>query len=90
MCVRCSRHVVFARFPTRREVDNANNSRLIALSGVSHKYEAKDFAGYDSKDVKISPDQMERLLERLVAAKAITLKVSAYFILHFFLIFNIA
>jgi hypothetical protein len=89
MCVRCSRHVVFARFPTRREVDNANNSRLSALSGLFHKYEAKDFAGYDSKDVKISHVQMERLLERLVAAKVITLKVSTY-LLHFFLMFNIA
>ncbi|KAF8139879.1 hypothetical protein EV363DRAFT_1151563, partial [Boletus edulis] len=62
-------------FPTRVEVDRANESRLRALSGQAMRYTATDVPGYDSNGVRVSEQQMEKLLGRLVAPQAIQLKV---------------
>jgi hypothetical protein len=62
-------------YPTRHEVDHANETRLKQLSGDLHTYQALDLPGQDSKGEKVSRETMERLLERLVAAKMISLKV---------------
>lgn len=64
------------RFPTRREVDAANTSRLNRIKEEPRQYVATDVPGYDPEGKPISFQQMERLLERLVAPKCIILKVS--------------
>lgn len=69
-------HYTMSSFATRREVDNANDTRLKQLSGSLHVYTSMDIPGFDAKDQRISHDQMERLLERLVAAKTVNLKAS--------------
>ncbi|TFY70121.1 hypothetical protein EVJ58_g65 [Rhodofomes roseus] len=65
-------------FPTRREVEAANTARLSQLTGPSRRYAASDFA--HSYVVLLDSDVMRRIessLERLIAVKAITLKVGA-------------
>ncbi|THH28278.1 hypothetical protein EUX98_g5905 [Antrodiella citrinella] len=64
-------------FPTRREVDAANSSRLNKIRESARQYNATDAPGYDAEGRPIPFPQMERLLERLVAPKSITLKVGA-------------
>ncbi|TFK36793.1 hypothetical protein BDQ12DRAFT_224622 [Crucibulum laeve] len=64
-------------FPTRAEVENSNQSRLRQLPGLVYTYNANDHGGIDSRGQRISPQQTERLLERLIAPKAIHLKVGA-------------
>lgn len=59
----------------RQDVDDANNSRLDQLRGPVHKYIADDLPGRDIRGDQISPDKAEQILERLVAAKEVTLKV---------------
>ena len=66
-----------SRYPTRREVEEANHSRLNQIQSVSKVYEAQDTAARDKNgNPKLTFEQMTRLLERLVAPKTITLKVS--------------
>ncbi|KAF8845463.1 hypothetical protein BDN67DRAFT_892504, partial [Paxillus ammoniavirescens] len=62
-------------YPTRAEVNCANQTRLHALPGQVIQYDATDTAGSDSNGVRVSEQQMERLLERLVAPRVIKLKV---------------
>jgi hypothetical protein len=57
-------------------VDSANTSRLRQLPSTQIEYQSQDFPGFDSKDQRISLEQMDRLLDRLVAPKSIGLKVS--------------
>lgn len=64
-----------SRYPTRREVDNANETRLKQLPDTIHVYQSLDVPGLDSKRERVSQQAMERLLERLVAAKTVSLKV---------------
>lgn len=64
------------RFPTRREVDEANRWHLRQLSGSSYTFLAMDAPGYDEMDRKISEARMSQLLERLVVPGRIELKVS--------------
>lgn len=65
-------------YPTRREVEEANHSRLNQIQSVSKVYEAQDTAARDKNgNPKLTFEQMTRLLERLVAPKTITLKVGA-------------
>ncbi|KAJ3718423.1 PIF1-like helicase-domain-containing protein [Lentinula raphanica] len=61
-------------FPHRADVDRANNARLSSLPGESHTYRAMDIPGKDIDGVPLSYAQMDRLLERLVVPKSITLK----------------
>ncbi|KAF9229714.1 hypothetical protein BS17DRAFT_689311, partial [Gyrodon lividus] len=62
-------------YPTRSEVDRANQTRLHALPGQEIQYNATDSPGSDSNGARVSEQQMERLLERLVAPRFIQLKV---------------
>lgn len=63
------------RYPLRREVEEANSSRLASLPGPAHTYTALDIEGHDIRGRRLSPEQAQRLLDRLVALKTITLKV---------------
>lgn len=67
------------RYPTRHEVDKANETRLKELPDKAHTYQSMDLPGRDSKGERISEQTMERLLERLIASKIISLKVSGKF-----------
>ncbi|KAF7306584.1 ATP-dependent DNA helicase PIF1 [Mycena indigotica] len=61
----------------RDEVDRANNRRLNALPGATRTYTAVQSSGINSQGFPITPEQMEKLLEKLVAPKQISLKVGA-------------
>lgn len=64
------------RFPTRREVDGANSRRLAQLTTEPQTYSAIDTPGWDEQKEEYIPlDVMEKLVERLVAPKSVTLKV---------------
>jgi hypothetical protein len=69
------------RYPTRAEVDRANQVKLISLPGDGIKYDATDTPGRDSNDRPIPLEHMGRLLERLVAQQAIHLKVLSLILL---------
>lgn len=73
----CLNGFFFARYPTRGEVAGANNRRLNALPGKPETYRAADGPGLDEDRKPISMDRAERLLERLVVPKEITLKIGA-------------
>ncbi|KAJ6574738.1 hypothetical protein B0H19DRAFT_934644, partial [Mycena capillaripes] len=60
----------------REEVDRANNSRLNELPGDCETYVAKEYRGRDFKGERISPEKMDKLLDRLVVPKMIRLKVN--------------
>lgn len=62
-------------FPTRKEVDYANQYRLARLPGQSSTYEARDSAGIDSKGQPVNLVARDKLLERLVVPKVVQLKV---------------
>ncbi|KAJ4476616.1 hypothetical protein J3R30DRAFT_309841 [Lentinula aciculospora] len=62
-------------FPHRADVDRANNTRLQSLPRDSHTYQALDIPGTDTQGNTLTYTQMDRLLERLVVPKIITLKV---------------
>ncbi|EFI28655.1 DNA repair and recombination protein pif1 [Coprinopsis cinerea okayama7 len=64
-------------YSTRREVDQANKSRLNQLQGEARTYAAQDIPGRDADGRITSPAKMEQLLDRLLAPKSITLKVGA-------------
>ncbi|KAJ7814140.1 hypothetical protein B0H14DRAFT_2376273, partial [Mycena olivaceomarginata] len=59
----------------RDEVELVNNSRLDQLPGDCETYQAMDIAGRNSKNQRVTPEQMEKLLDRLVVPKTIGLKV---------------
>ena len=63
------------RFPLRSEVERANATRLAGLPGPSNTYEALDIPGWDSRGNRLTRERTERLCDRLVALKRITLKV---------------
>ncbi|KAF9650728.1 hypothetical protein BDM02DRAFT_1305111 [Thelephora ganbajun] len=65
-------------FPTKREVQFANESRLAKLSGPGHSFHSVDHAGKDDKDQYITPQQAKSQLDRCVLApETMTLKVGA-------------
>lgn len=64
-------------FPTRREVDNANASRLNRLPGPCHTYPATDTGGIDLAGMPLPTSKVEALLDRLIAPRTIALKVGA-------------
>ncbi|POS88195.1 hypothetical protein EPUL_000957 [Erysiphe pulchra] len=58
-------------FPTRREVENANATRMRNLNGASHKYVARD-SGH------LKPEEFrEKLLSNMMAPKVLELKKGA-------------
>ncbi|KAJ3714015.1 hypothetical protein DFJ43DRAFT_885368 [Lentinula guzmanii] len=64
-------------FPHRADVDRANNNRLSSLPGDPHTYRAMDIPGEDVNGIPLNYLQMDRLLERLIVPKSVTLKVGA-------------
>ncbi|KAJ3985391.1 hypothetical protein F5890DRAFT_1157986 [Lentinula detonsa] len=64
-------------FPHRADVDRANNNRLSSLPGDPHTYRAMDIPGKDVNGIPLNYLQMDRLLERLIVPKSVTLKVGA-------------
>lgn len=64
-------------FPTRREVDNANASRLNRLPGPCHTYPATDMGGIDLAGMPLPTSKVEAFLDRLIAPRTIALKVGA-------------
>jgi ATP-dependent DNA helicase PIF1 len=66
----------FYRFPTKREVQFANDSRLGKLTGPPHTFRAMDSPGKDDKDQYITYQQATSQLDRCVLApEVMTLKV---------------
>ncbi|KAL5495571.1 hypothetical protein ACEPAI_1034 [Sanghuangporus weigelae] len=64
-------------FPLRDEVECANAARLRNLPGPSQTYLAFDVPGRDHRGIQVTAQQADKLLERLVAVKRITLKIGA-------------
>lgn len=65
-------------FPLRAEVEGHNNSRLNMLTGKIHVYRSMDSRGYNAKGEQLEKDMAQRLLERLVAPRSISLKVTLF------------
>lgn len=73
---RCSSDHCFSRFPTKREVQFANDSRLSKLTGPVHTFRATDQPGKNDKDQYITYQQATAQLDRCVLApELMTLKV---------------
>ena len=73
---RCLAKFRFRRFPTKREVQFANDSRLAKLRGVARTFRCRDHPGTDDKDLDITLDQAKSVLNRYVLApEAMALKV---------------
>lgn len=64
-------------FPTRKEVDGANQSRLDQLPGEAITFKSKDEGGWDPNGVPLPSVHVQDLLNRLIAPEVITLKVGA-------------
>jgi hypothetical protein len=62
-------------FPLRAEVEGCNNQRLKELTGEIQTYQAMDSRGYDASGEPIDKETAQRLLDRLVARREISLKV---------------
>ena len=63
-------------YPTRSEVEKANNTRLAQIAENPVHFYAKDRPGLDEEGKsRVSFQEMERLLDRLVALPTVVLKV---------------
>ncbi|KIO07513.1 hypothetical protein M404DRAFT_137025, partial [Pisolithus tinctorius Marx 270] len=63
-------------FPRKGDVERYNHERLHTLPGEAFVFRAMDSYGRDINDMPIEAYLGEQLLERLVVAKVVTLKVS--------------
>jgi hypothetical protein len=63
-------------FPLRAEVEGCNNQRLKELTGGIQIYHAMDSRGYNAKGEPVDKEMAQRLLDRLVAPREISLKVT--------------
>ncbi len=63
------------RYPTRSEVENANNTRLAQIMEKPVQFDAVDYPGYHRDGTRVSFQEMKRLLDRLVALPTLVLKV---------------
>lgn len=63
-------------FPLKAEVERRNISKLLELPGEARVFKAMDFYGHDIHFAPIGQRQGEQLLERLIVAKEVVLKVS--------------
>ncbi len=64
------------RYPTRSEVEKANNTHLAQIKGNAVHFYAVDRPGLDEKgEPCVTFQEMERLLDRLVALPTVVLKV---------------
>ena len=66
-----------SRFPTRREVDAANQNKLDAIREPEHLYTAKDAPGVDDEGNQLPMAMANEYLKNLVAQKSIVLKAGA-------------
>lgn len=64
------------RFPLKSQVEFCNKTHLDALPGEIFPYTAMESRGFNMYGERISFDAAGRLLERLVAPREISLKVS--------------
>ncbi|KAG8903521.1 hypothetical protein FRB99_003177 [Tulasnella sp. 403] len=64
-------------FPLKQQVDRANMERLNSLPGRTYKFHAKDSPGVDGAGKPITRDEADKLLERLVALKELSLRKGA-------------
>ena len=68
--------IVVHRYPTRNEVERANNTRLAQITEDPVYFRAVDRPGLDEEgNPRVSLQEMERLLDRLVALPTLVLKV---------------
>ena len=82
---RCLAEFWVRRFPTKREVQFANESRLAKLSGPARTFRCTDHSGEDDKNQHITLQQANVLLNRCVLApEAMTLKVGRLILLNIF------
>jgi ATP-dependent DNA helicase PIF1 len=66
------------RYPTRPEVESANNRRLNALKTETQTYRSHDIPGRTDDGQRVSQEGAVRLLDsKLIATREITLKVGA-------------
>ncbi|KAI6133363.1 hypothetical protein EDD16DRAFT_20006 [Pisolithus croceorrhizus] len=65
-------------FPRKGDVERYNHDRLHMLPGKVFTFRAMDSYGRDINDSPIEPHIGGQLLERLVVAKVVTLKVSCH------------
>ena len=56
-------------------MDIANETQLRQITSDPHVYSSLDLPGVDSKGQPVSLQAVERLLERMMATKTLTLKV---------------
>jgi hypothetical protein len=68
------------RFPLKSEVESCNKTHLNVLSGEQLTYSAMDSRGFDMSIKRISLDVANKLLDRLVVPKVISLKVGRNFL----------
>jgi len=65
-------------YPTRSEVERANNTRLAQITENPVNFQAVDRPGLDEEgNPRVSLQEMERLLDRLVALPTVVLKTGA-------------
>lgn len=57
-------------------MEGCNNRRLNELTGEIHTYHAMDSRGYNAKGNPVDKEMAQRLLDRLVAPREISLKVA--------------
>ncbi|KAH9044703.1 hypothetical protein EDB85DRAFT_1854804, partial [Lactarius pseudohatsudake] len=63
-------------YPTRSEVENANNTHLAQIKENAVPFKAMDLPGLDKDGTpRVTLQEMERLLDRLVALPTVVLKV---------------
>ena len=63
------------RYPTRIEVEDANDSRLAQIMEDTVSFFSVDRPGYDERGQPVSLQRMARVLNRLVALATVVLKV---------------
>lgn len=64
-------------YPTRVEVQHANQTRLDQLMSPIRRYTANDRCGVDASGNRIHPDKMATLLDRVLAPKELDVKLGA-------------
>jgi ATP-dependent DNA helicase PIF1 len=65
------------RFPTRKQVEDANSRRLAALNTEKKTYFAHDSGGRSDDGTPVTTQQATQMLEKLIAPDQLPLKVGA-------------
>jgi hypothetical protein len=72
------KRLTLSRYPTRAQVESANQLRLSALPGETYQYNATDAPGINSNGTALDQKTAERVLERLVVPKTLQFKVCLF------------